>query len=411
MKMKPMYSVLSSTTGYDASNRSASPNLFSQYCNGPRVPPEIANGSTLCAVPTGQTGNGTPGCVPPGAVGLSVPPGIPDINPTYVAFSVTPTATVDEGNNWINLFFGPLSTVNASTAQTAVGYNAPLLDPHLGSGSSAVNRVPSMAAESSVIPVATRQLLATDFYGNARPTFASFDSGAVQHGFGAVANVTGGPLVFGSVPVGSTSQSRTLTLHNTGNASVTGIRLVFSSPRFSRPFGGAGGSCTTTLAAGANCTINVVFSPNAAAGFGGTLSINASVPVAGSPVSLSGSGRAVAPARVSITPNPLTITLPTGINVGTGTVRLTNTAPTGSASAMITAVNVAGGSPASWFFDLAPGGNHCQGATLAPGAFCTVGVRFNNGTATRGANRAGTITFTDNATGSPQTGNLVGHAN
>jgi hypothetical protein len=29
----------------------------------------------------------------------------------------------------------------------------------------------------------------------------------------------------------------------------------------------------------------------------------------------------------------------------------------------------------------------------------------------RGVNRTGTITFTDNATGSPQSGVLIGHAN
>jgi hypothetical protein len=39
-----------------------------------------------------------------------------------------------------------------------------------------------------------------------------------------------------------------------------------------------------------------------------------------------------------------------------------------------------------------------------------VGVRFTNGTAARGTNRTGTIRFTDSATGSPQTGNLVGFA-
>jgi hypothetical protein len=35
-------------------------------------------------------------------------------------------ATVDEGNNWINLFYGPLSTLNPVTARGATGYNTPL---------------------------------------------------------------------------------------------------------------------------------------------------------------------------------------------------------------------------------------------------------------------------------------------
>jgi hypothetical protein len=40
-----------------------------------------------------------------------------------------------------------------------------------------------------------------------------------------------------------------------------------------------------------------------------------------------------------------------------------------------------------------------------------VAVRFTNVLSARGVNRAGTITFTDNAAGSPQAGALVGHAN
>jgi hypothetical protein len=41
-----------------------------------------------------------------------VPQGAPDNNPFYPGFSLNPAATVDEGNNWINMFYGPLTTVN-----------------------------------------------------------------------------------------------------------------------------------------------------------------------------------------------------------------------------------------------------------------------------------------------------------
>jgi hypothetical protein len=37
-------------------------------------------------------------------------------------------------------------------------------------------------------------------------------------------------------------------------------------------------------------------------------------------------------------------------------------------------------------------------------------VRFTNVLSARGTNRAGTITFTDNATGSPQSSGLIGFA-
>ena len=52
----------------------------------------------------------------------------------------------------------------------------------------------------------------------------------------------------------------------------------------------------------------------------------------------------------------------------------------------------------------------CTGSNLAPGASCTVTVRFTNLFGARGTNRTGTVIFTDTATGSPQSGNLIGFA-
>jgi hypothetical protein len=49
--------------------------------------------------------------------------------------------------------------------------------------------------------------------------------------------------------------------------------------------------------------------------------------------------------------------------------------------------------------------------TVPPGGNCTVSVRFTNTSAAVGVDRTGTITFTDNATGSPQSGALIGHGN
>jgi hypothetical protein len=95
---------------------------------------------------------------------------------------------------------------------------------------------------------------------------------------------------------------------------------------------------------------------------------------------------------------------------GTGVVTLTNTQPSGTGTSM-TVTSVAA-SPANlqYAFSIVAGADHCTGAALAPGASCTVTVRFTNLLAPRGANRTGTITFTDSATGSPQTGQLIGFA-
>ena len=114
--------------GYGGSNNSTAPSWSAaMYCNGSRVTPEIA--PTVCLAANSLNGNGSanaPGCIRPGALGITTPPGIPDNNPFYQNFTLTPAATVDEGNNWINMFYGPLSTVNPSIQKGAAGYNTPL---------------------------------------------------------------------------------------------------------------------------------------------------------------------------------------------------------------------------------------------------------------------------------------------
>jgi len=59
-------------------------------------------------------------------MGITTPPGVPDNNPFYENFTLTPAATVDEGNNWINMFYGPLSTVNSAIQKGSTGYGTPL---------------------------------------------------------------------------------------------------------------------------------------------------------------------------------------------------------------------------------------------------------------------------------------------
>jgi hypothetical protein len=76
----------------------------------------------------------------------------------------------------------------------------------------------------------------------------------------------------------------------------------------------------------------------------------------------------------------------------------------------VSSVAVAGGTVTTYFFNKVAGADNCTGTTLAPGATCTVGVRFTNSGSGRGTTRTGTITFTDNGTGNPQVGALNGFA-
>jgi hypothetical protein len=384
------------TGGYAGSNNNSGsdPAVAKSYCNGSRVPPEL-----------------------PGAVGLGwqVPPGISDAQVPNPVFNLTPVATVDEGNNWINISWGPLALMSptgqgtGTTPDTFLGNYTPT------SGSPTRDYIPSSANGASG---AYTLAPSADFFGTLRKTNNRVDAGAVEFtgagggGGGAAASVSPTSLAFGNWANGTSSNPVFVTVSNTGTTALAGG--AFTIPAGSR-FTRSGGTCGANLAVGANCTIGVVFSPNAVTSFNSTLTVAyTGATVTGSPVALSGTGVATR-GTVTISPNPLTITLAAGTFSGTGTVTLTNPAASAS-SVAVTGVSMtsAGSGLFTWFFSdnaLFGGADNCTGTNLAPGASCTVVVDFTNVLSPRGVNRAGTITFTDTATGSPQSGGLVGHAN
>jgi hypothetical protein len=128
-------------------------------------------------------------------------------------------------------------------------------------------------------------------------------------------------------------------------------------------------------------------------------------------VTLTGSGVA-ARSPMTISPSPQLITLPSGVLnlTGTATVTLKNNAAAGGAQVAVTGVAVSGGNILTFVFNAEAGQDKCSGATLAPQATCTVGVRFTNVLSARGTTRSGAITFTDNGLASPQAGVLQGFA-
>jgi hypothetical protein len=141
--LAPTYSVLTNITGYTGLNNTASnPTVVSQYCNGSRTPPEF------------------------GSMGYQVPPGISDATVPNPVFNLTPAATVDEGNNWINISWGPLALTNPVTNATLGNYGP-------AAGSSVINLIPSSASTYTEAP-------GTDFFGTLRKTNNAVDAGAVE---------------------------------------------------------------------------------------------------------------------------------------------------------------------------------------------------------------------------------------
>jgi Abnormal spindle-like microcephaly-assoc'd, ASPM-SPD-2-Hydin len=388
----PQASVLTSTSGYAGGGTGFRSNttftaagVVRQYCNGSRIPPEA-----------------------PGAGGLwyQVPPGTNETNVPVPVFNLTAGATVDEGNNWINISWGPLSMVNPNTQNVLADYS-------LASGSNAIGYITS--ANSSTTYAAAP---ANDYFETPRKTNGSVDVGAVEFNgpASAVLTVTGGPLAFGNVPTNTTSSSRTLTLQNSGSAGATSIALSFSSPNFTRPSGAAGGTCGTTLAAGANCTINVVFTPTAVGTVNESLTITANVAVNGSPVGLSGTGVAGV-LSASLTPSSwnTSCTGALGCSVLTGPLQTFTLTNTGNVTLTGISQGTLGGTNSNqWTIvrllsTCGPSGNGqlFGQTTLAPGASCAVTVRFTPTTA--GAKGPATVSVTDAA--GTQSSTLTGTRN
>jgi hypothetical protein len=140
---------------------------------------------------------------------------------------------------------------------------------------------------------------------------------------GSVVSLSPGSLTFGAQYVGTSSLPQTVTLTNTGMATLTIASVTTSPADF-----GALSACGNTVAAGASCAIGVFFDPTAAGARAGTLSV-------------SGGG------------SPQTITL-------TGTGQDFTLAASGQTTATVTP-----GQSASYTISIAPGGGFQQTVTLS----------------------------------------------
>ena len=362
--LNPTYSVMTSNTGYSATNSTGNPDVISQYCNGSRVPPEL------------------------GTMGYQVPPGISDATVPNPIFNLTPAATVDEGNNWINMSWGPLAETNPVTGALLGNYGPT-------AGSSVINRVPSSATSNYALAPTY------DFFGTARKNGA-VDAGAIEFAAAPVLSVSPISVNFGNVPVGTTSVPMPVTLNNIGNTTITGISIVDSNPA---QFPGTSNTCGTTLSPGASCVLSGDFVPGTTLGLVAA-TLNITTTNAGSAtVSLSGTGVATAPI-LNVSPTSIAFgNVADGSTSATSTFTIRNTG-----NATLTGITVS--NPNATQFPRTGGtcANPATNFTLAAGASCTLIGDFVPGTSvglvsttlsittTNGGSATVSLTGTGNAT-------------
>jgi hypothetical protein len=379
-------------------NSPGNPNFVRFYCDGSRTPPEF------------------------GASGWAVPTGISDATVPNPIFNLTPVATVDEGNNWVNLRWGPLSMTNPTVLDgpnSNYGGSLPLGDYRITTGSSATGRVGGGGGGGGG-GTNFADAPAYDFFDKPRKTGGSIDAGAVKLTGtpGGQFTVSASVIDFGFVPhgcCGSTAPGAMPTVDQdivVTNSDVVPITITGAVINCSGI--GGGGTCNTAsfslapanqpdyctgplgagvvLGAGQSCMLTVVFNPTSSSQAARNASLVITAGGLSQTVSLTGHD-SIATVAVSATTVPagtpaLVATPPNTVAV-TGTITVTNTSTRCSAAGptACTTTGIPAGYPAPSvdagpFIPTAITLTPTSGTgTWAIGGTCAVGTAINPGLA------------------------------
>ena len=213
----------------------------------------------------------------------------------------------------------------------------------------------------------------------------------------ASVTISGAPITFDSQPVGTASPPRTVTLTNSGTATLNIASVMVAGPHAADFV--LTNTCGSRLAPGAGCTATVTFKPSAAGNR--TASVNITDDAAGSPHIIPVSGTGIASA---FTLSAASLDFGSQL-VGPPSAAQTETVTNdGAANLTVSTVTIGGANPS----DFAISKDTCAGATVAPSGACVVGVTF---TPAVSGTRNASLTFSDNAAGSPQSVSLSGVGN
>jgi Abnormal spindle-like microcephaly-assoc'd, ASPM-SPD-2-Hydin len=195
-------------------------------------------------------------------------------------------------------------------------------------------------------------------------------------------------VAFGNVSVGS-SGTQSVTVTNTGTAAVNIASAQISGTGFTV----MGGNPSASVPVGQSVTLQLRFAPTTRGAASGTLTVTSDASNSSLSVSLSGTGMQPA---LTISPASLNFSNVVVGQSSTQAVTLTNS---GNAGLTMNLATISGGGFGMSGLSLP--------ATIAAGANLQFNVTF---TPTSTSGSTGSVVFTDNATGSPQTLALTGSA-
>jgi hypothetical protein len=202
---------------------------------------------------------------------------------------------------------------------------------------------------------------------------------------GTTVTLTPTSLAFGKEAEGNTSTAKSVTLKNTGSATLDITSIVPSAE-----FAVSSTTCGSTLAVGKTCKVSVTFTPTGLGAQTGTLSFTDNATGSPQTVSLSGTGIV----QAELTPASATFAkTKVGSTSAAKTFTLTN-----EQSVSLTSISIG----TSGAFHVS---STTCGSSLAKKAKCTISVVFKP-TAT--GTTTGSLSVSDSANNSPQTSNLTG---
>lgn len=226
------------------------------------------------------------------------------------------------------------------------------------------------------------------------PVAFSVDAGSIQPVTGPVATLTPPTLSLGSTQVGTPSTAQTVMLSSTGDQALS-VNAISVTGNNAAEFAESD-TCgaPTALAPTHSCFISIVFTPAAAGSRAANLSITDNATGSPQSVPLSGTGTETPPPAPAITFVPGTLNFPSLSQNATSSPLSVTVTNSGNAALTISSIVLGGNNPADFS---SPTGN-CIGASIAPNGSCVVAETF---TPLAAGARQATLSFTDNASGSP----------